>query len=167
VKPGSTSGTKSGIGGARLPPDLLRPVRGALHHAPDKRTLPLGIAVSVLPIVLGQDSLERRILCCLIGMCPHIVTKEQSKLLTPASGLANMKVLPSRPRGLPELSLGSLDVVSAEDVTECLKRLAKNSQRLKCSHRYLNIEYRLRGQAWDRGRTNVVDAECGIAECLA
>ncbi len=56
---------------------------------------------------------------------------------------------------------------TSEDVADGVKRLAETIQRLKGSHRNLNIDYRLCGQAWDRSRADMVDAESDIAKCPA
>lgn len=54
---------------------------------------------------------------------------------------------------------------TSEDVAEGLKRLAETIQRVKGSHRDLNVDNRLCGRAWDRGRADMVDAESDSAEC--
>lgn len=113
--------------GGRLLPYVLAPIGSASHDTPDKRILRLGIDVSLVPITLGQVAFEQSILCCFFRVRAHVVAKEQSKLLAPASRRADMNVLAPRPGSFSKVPFRSLRVVGTEDVTKRLERLAKGA----------------------------------------
>lgn len=78
-----------------------------------------------------------------------------------------MDMRPAIAGRLPKIAFRSFRVVCAVYVSKLLQRHPERIHRLERPNRYLHVNDRLGGQAWDRRRSYVVDAHRDVAERLA